>query len=84
MDAGIFAVGDPTPVALRLWSSAHGIASLIIAKPYVPWGDPMDIAYQVMGATALGLAICDYLGHGITATQFAQWLTSLPPRAGEQ
>jgi AcrR family transcriptional regulator len=84
MDAGIFAVGDPTPVVLRLWSSAHGIASLLIAKPYVPWGDPMDAAYDVMGATAQGLAIWDYLGRGTTPTQFAEWLTSLPPRAAER
>lgn len=83
MDAGIFAAGDPTPVALQLWSSAHGIASLMITKPYLPWGDPLDTAYHVMGATAQGLAMWDYLGKDTTPTGFAQWLTSLPPRAAE-
>ena len=38
MAAGIFAEGDPMPVTLQLWAAAHGIASLMIAKPFLPWG----------------------------------------------
>jgi hypothetical protein len=78
MDAGIFRRGDPLPVALRLWSAAHGIASLLITKPFLPWGDVLDVANRVLGAAATGLAIFDYLGEP-TPTRFTDWLTGLPP-----
>lgn len=72
MRAGIFAEGDPTPVALELWAAAHGIASLLIAKPDLPWGDPMEVAYRVMRAAAVGRSVSDYLGDPDPA-EFAAW-----------
>ena len=39
MDEGIYPSGDPTALALELWSAAHGVAALLIAKPYLPFGD---------------------------------------------
>ncbi|GAA1953825.1 TetR/AcrR family transcriptional regulator [Amycolatopsis minnesotensis] len=80
MDAGIFAKGDPTPVALDLWAAAHGIASLLIAKPYLPWGDVTEAADRVMRATAMGLSISEYLGADATPADFVGWRASLPPR----
>jgi len=62
MDAGIFAEGDPLPIALELWAAAHGIASLLIAKPYLPWGEPELVAERVLRAAALGHAVADLIG----------------------
>ena len=53
IDAGIFGAGDPLPIALDLWAAAHGIASLIIAKPYLPWGDHEAIVDRVLCTAAL-------------------------------
>jgi len=55
--AGIFPPGDPLPVTLELWSAAHGIASLMIAKPYLPWGDREAVAQRVLKASAVGHAL---------------------------
>jgi AcrR family transcriptional regulator len=62
MDAGIFAPGDPVPIALELWSAAHGIASLLIAKPFLPWGDRLAFANRVLRSAALGHAVNDLQG----------------------
>jgi AcrR family transcriptional regulator len=62
MDAGVFAPGDPLPITLQLWSAAHGIASLMIAKPFLPWGDLEAAADPVLCAAALGRAVADRLG----------------------
>jgi AcrR family transcriptional regulator len=75
MEAGIFATGDPVPVTLELWSSAHGIASLMIAKPYLPWGDKIEFADRVLCAAALGHAARDLLGGAPTAPEVSDWLT---------
>lgn len=80
MDAGIFAKGDPTPVVLDLWAAGHGIASLLIAKPFLPWGDVTEAADRVMRATAMGLSISEYLGADATPADFVAWRASLPPR----
>ncbi|MGI8684861.1 MAG: TetR/AcrR family transcriptional regulator [Acidimicrobiales bacterium] len=39
MDAGAIAAGDPFLVATSLWTSVHGITSLLIARPDFPWPD---------------------------------------------
>jgi AcrR family transcriptional regulator len=74
MDAGIFAAGDPLPITLQLWSAAHGIAALMIAKPFLPWGDAVAIADRVLCAAALGTAVNDLLGGNPEPEQIAAWL----------
>lgn len=73
MEAGIFAASDPLPVTFQLWAAAHGIASLIIAKPYLPWGDVEAFADRGLCAAALGQATGDLLG-GPTPEEFTAWL----------
>ena len=75
-DAGIFAAGDPLPVTLQLWSAAHGIASLMIAKPYLPWGDVDTAADAVLCAAALGRATADLLGGRPAPGEFVDWLSA--------
>jgi AcrR family transcriptional regulator len=82
MDEGIFAPGDPLPIALELWAAAHGIASLLVAKPYLPWGDPELVADHVLRAAAIGHAVADLIGDPDCA-QFSAWLAAAQtPPAG--
>jgi AcrR family transcriptional regulator len=73
-DAGIFAEGDPLPIGLELWAAAHGIASLLVAKAFLPWGDPELVADRVLRAAAIGHAVADLIGDP-DCEQFAAWLT---------
>jgi AcrR family transcriptional regulator len=74
MEAGIFAKGDPVPVTLELWAAAHGIASLMIAKPYLPWGDKDEIANRVLRSAALGHAVNDMMGGNMSPSDITSWL----------
>jgi AcrR family transcriptional regulator len=74
MAAGIFAQGDPLPVALHMWSAAHGIASLMIAKPFLPWGDVDALVDRVLCAAALGHAARELIGGDPTPADVTAWL----------
>lgn len=52
--SGVFAPGDLVSLTIELWSAAHGIAALVVAKPDLPIGDPMEIADRVLTAAAVG------------------------------
>ena len=39
-EMGRLRVGDPLDVSLLLWSSVHGVASLILDHPKIPWPQP--------------------------------------------
>lgn len=74
MEAGIFVAGDPLPATLELWSAAHGVASLLIVKPYLPWGDVEQFADRVLCSAAIGRAVRDRLGGDPDPGQVATWL----------
>jgi AcrR family transcriptional regulator len=76
MDAGIFAPGDPMPVTLELWTAAHGVASLLVAKPYLPWGDKLEFANRVLRSAALGHAVNDLQGGDMRPADVAAWLAA--------
>ena len=48
--------GDAVAITFDLWAVAHGVASLIVAKPYLPWGDIEAFTDRVLCAAALGKA----------------------------
>jgi len=48
--------GDPIQITFDLWAVAHGVASLLVAKPYLPWGDIDEFTDRVLCAAALGKA----------------------------
>lgn len=54
IDEGIYPQGDPTTLALELWTVVHGIAAMLIARPYLPWGDAEDFADRVLRAVCCG------------------------------
>ncbi len=78
--AGVFGGDDPLPIALDLWSSAHGLASLMIAKPYLPWGELEVIADRTLRTTALGHALNDVVGCDVDPDGVAAWVRDLRAR----
>jgi AcrR family transcriptional regulator len=57
MDQKFFPPGDPVAPALQLWAAAHGVASLLVAKPYLPWGDAEAFTDSVLRAVCVGQAV---------------------------
>ncbi len=54
MTEGIYPQGDPAAVALELWAVAHGVASLLVSRHYLPWGDIEEFADRVISAACWG------------------------------
>jgi AcrR family transcriptional regulator len=73
--AGIFVSDDPLAITFELWSAAHGVASLLVAKPYLPWGDIEAFTDRVLCSAALGCAAKSLLPDTEPDT-IAAWLTS--------
>jgi AcrR family transcriptional regulator len=74
MDEGIYPPGDPTTAALELWSAGHGVAALLIAKPYLPFGDPEAFAERVLQAVCCGHIMAGLIPDGATPQQTVDWL----------
>ena len=83
MSDGIFRTGDPVPVALQLWAAAHGIASLLITKPDLPWGDKTEFANHALGAAAVGLAVVERMAEP-TPTAATTWLHAWDEQARKE
>lgn len=56
---GLYPEGDTVAMALQLWVAAHGVASMLVTKPHLPWGDPEEFASEVLRAACLGQAVSD-------------------------
>jgi AcrR family transcriptional regulator len=74
MDEGIFATEDPTTVALELWTAAHGVTAMVIAKPYLPFGDIEEFADRIFRAACAGRIVAGIVGLDSTPTETADWL----------
>ena len=44
------------PLALNLWAAAHGVAALLVAKPYFPWPDVEEMVDRTICMAGIGLA----------------------------
>ena len=77
MNEGICPPGDATTVALQLWSVAHGVASLLIAKPHLPFGDAEEFADRVLGAVFCGHIVEGLAGADATPQQTVEWLMAV-------
>jgi AcrR family transcriptional regulator len=51
---GIYPPDDPTAKALELWTAAHGVAALLLSRPYLPWGDAEEFADRVLRSVCVG------------------------------
>ncbi len=74
MDQGVFAAGDPTVIALDLWTAVHGVAALLIAKPYLPFGDHEVFAERVLKAAVAGQIALGRVGVDATIGETLNWL----------
>ena len=61
VDAGVFE-GAADALALRLWAAAHGVAALLVAKPYFPWPPIADYVDEVIRMAGLGIALSSRVG----------------------
>ena len=82
MDEGIYAPGDATDVALELWTAAHGVAALMIAKPHLPFGDVEEFTDRVMGALCCGQIILGRVPADATPEETVGWLAGQRPAPG--
>jgi AcrR family transcriptional regulator len=56
LDAGVLAPANPLLVGLGLWAAVHGITSLLIIKPQLPWPDVDQLVDHVVAMCVDGLA----------------------------
>jgi AcrR family transcriptional regulator len=78
MDAGIFPPDPdgPVRVGVDLWSAAHGLASLLMYKPWFPWGQVDEAVERVFRASVTGSALATRF-KDLTIDQLAQRLVVL-------
>jgi AcrR family transcriptional regulator len=74
-----FPARDPTMAAMQLLTAAHGIASLLISKPYLPWGDVEEFADQTLSAACLGHIVLGIVDDDATPQQAVDWLLNRQP-----
>jgi AcrR family transcriptional regulator len=60
VEAGVLE-GDASELALQLWAAAHGVAALLVAKPYFPWPPLDDYIEQVVRMAGMGIAVTSRL-----------------------
>jgi AcrR family transcriptional regulator len=72
---GVYPPGDPTTAALQLLTAAHGVAALLISKPYLPWGDVEEFADKTLSAACLGHIVLGLVeDDDATPQQTVEWL----------
>jgi AcrR family transcriptional regulator len=67
IEAGYFPGGDARLIALALWASVHGLASLLLTKQNMAWPEPTEFATLVAGAMCAGLDAVHRAGPGWAA-----------------
>lgn len=82
VDAGVFE-GEAEALALRLWAAAHGVAALLVAKPYFPWPPLEDYIDQTIRMAGLGIALSSRVGEcgELTVADLVTKLNQLPAPA---
>ncbi|CAM3171924.1 TetR family transcriptional regulator [Williamsia muralis] len=82
MDEGFVDKGDPTPVVLELWTAAHGVAALMIAKPYIAIGEDYELAERVLTSVCLGRATKDLIGGDVGPKEIRDFIVEQRGRRG--
>ncbi|KAA0113725.1 TetR/AcrR family transcriptional regulator [Mycolicibacterium sp. P9-22] len=77
IEEGVYPPGDSTAAALELWTAAHGVAALLIAKPYLPWGDVEEFTDRVLRSICLGYIATGYIGVDVAPTAAVEKLKEL-------
>lgn len=70
IEEGIFPPGDdPTMAALELWAVAHGVAALLISRPYLPFGDAEEFADRALRSACAGHIVTGAMGVDVPAQE---------------
>ncbi len=77
MGEGMLPPGDATGIALELWSAAHGVAALLIAKPHLPFGDAEAFTDRVLRAVFSGNMVAGLVGADATPQEVVERLSAL-------
>lgn len=77
MDEGVYPPGDSTAAALELWTAAHGVAAMLIAKPYLPWGDVEQFTDRVLRSICCGHIATGYIGVDVAPAEAVEKLKEL-------
>ena len=77
MGEGLLPPGDATGIALELWSAAHGVAALLIAKPHLPFGDAEAFTDRVLRAVFSGNMVVGLVGADATPQEVVERLSAL-------
>jgi AcrR family transcriptional regulator len=78
VEDGVYLRDDPTTVALEIWSAAHGVAAMLIAKPHLPFGDAEAFADRVLCSVFAGRVVTGLAGPDATPQQVVAWVKALP------
>ncbi|MXP22963.1 TetR family transcriptional regulator [Gordonia sp. HNM0687] len=71
---GFYPESDVGEVVLELWAAAHGVASLMLAKPELPWGEDFRLAETLLRAVCLGRTTLGMLGLDTECDDLRTWL----------
>ncbi|GAC01326.1 putative TetR family transcriptional regulator [Gordonia namibiensis NBRC 108229] len=80
-DEGMFGRDEVNDVVLELWAAAHGVASLMLAKPGLGWGDQFERAESMLKAVCLGRAVMTVNAADRDSESARAWLATL--RSGQ-
>jgi AcrR family transcriptional regulator len=76
MVEGVYPHGDASALAWELWTAAHGVVALLVAKPYMPIGDPEEFADRVFRAVCVGNVVVGLIGPDATPSQLLEWVAA--------
>ena len=76
LDVGLLE-GDPVELGLSLWAAAHGVAALLVAKPYFPWPDIDAFIDRTICMAGLGLAMASRVDLDMSSEELAERLERL-------
>jgi AcrR family transcriptional regulator len=78
MAANIFPPDErgPLPTGIQLWATVHGLASLMITKPFLPWGQVEDLVEQALRVAVVGCAMAGR-STSLSAAQLGEHLAHL-------
>ncbi|MDN4522528.1 MULTISPECIES: TetR/AcrR family transcriptional regulator [Mycolicibacterium] len=71
---GVYPQADPTMLALELWTAVHGIAAMLISRPYLPWGGAEEFADRLMRAVCCGQALSVAIRPDESPREIMTWL----------
>ncbi|MGV9710648.1 TetR/AcrR family transcriptional regulator [Gordonia sp. NPDC003424] len=74
VDEGLFPATEVSAVVLEFWAAAHGVASLMLAKSTLPWGDDLAVAESLLRSVCLGRAASGALGDDHRPDAVRAWL----------